>query len=378
MLHVASGDLWAGAEVQLFTLLKQLRNSPGVEPQVALMNDGELARQLRAHDVPVSIFDESRLSVARIAGDLRMLMKEFRPTVVHTHRQKENVLGAWMNWITNQSACVRTSHGAPEHAPRGLKRLHKRLFFAMDEFCGRYLQQRVIAVSQALGADLATLFGSDRVVVIENGIDIEALASATDITEFRRREPAAIHIGIVGRLEKVKRVDLFLEMAQMLARAEPTRPWRFHVIGDGSQRQSLQTLCASLELESCVTFHGHRSDSAACLRSLDALVMCSDHEGMPMTPLEAIACGTPVVAHDVGGLRDILEANTGGLLNNRHTAEGYAAAVRQLLGSDVQDLVERGRARVTARFSARANADKVLALYRTLTSRRNQPGDNRL
>lgn len=375
MLHVASGDLWAGAEVQLFTLAKQLRDSPGVEPRVALMNDGELARQLRVHNVPVSIFDESRSGTARLARDLRTLMKEFRPTVVHTHRQKENVLGAWMNWTTNRSVCVRTSHGAPEHAPRGFKRLHKRLFVAMDEFCGRYLQQRVIAVSQPLGAELAALFGSDRVVVIENGIDMEALASVTDIAEFRRDEPAATHIGIVGRLEKVKRVDLFLEMAQVLTRAEPTRSWRFHVVGDGSQRQSLQTLCASLKLESCVTFHGHRSDSATYLRSLDALVMCSDHEGMPMTPLEAIACGTPVVAHAVGGLRDILEGNAGGLLNSCHTAEGYAGTVTELLGGDIRNMIVRGRAKVASRFSARANAEKVLALYRSLASARN-PADN--
>ncbi len=98
--------------------------------------------------------------------------------------------------------------------------------------------------------------------------------------------------------------------------------------------------------------------------------MCSDHEGMPMTPLEAIACGTPGVAHDVGGLHDILEGETGGLLNADHTPEGYAAAVRQLLDRDEQFLIERGRQKLVARFSAQANADKILSLYRELVPAR--------
>jgi glycosyltransferase involved in cell wall biosynthesis len=115
-----------------------------------------------------------------------------------------------------------------------------------------------------------------------------------------------------------------------------------------------------------VTFHGHRNDSATCLRSLDALVMCSDHEGMPMTPLEAIACGTPVVAHDVGGLHDILEGGTGGLLTGDHSAQGYATATIQLLGWDKKTLIDRGRQKLAARFSAQANADRMVGLYRTL------------
>jgi len=216
VLHVASGDLWAGAEVQLFNLLKQLRSRPDVEPRAVLMNDGELARQLRQQEVPVTVLDESRMNVLKLAAGLRTVMQDFRPEIVHTHRQKENVLGSLMNSLTTRSVCVRTSHGAAEHRPRGLRRLHKRLFFALDEFCGRHLQQRVIAVSTALGADMAAIFGRERVVVVENGIDIQALESGTEIADFRRPAPAGTHLGIVGRREKVKRVDLFLGMAKLL------------------------------------------------------------------------------------------------------------------------------------------------------------------
>lgn len=65
-LHVVSGDLWAGAEVQLFTLLTQFAKGAQVEPHAALLNDGELARRLRAQGIAVTIFDEARLNGLQI------------------------------------------------------------------------------------------------------------------------------------------------------------------------------------------------------------------------------------------------------------------------------------------------------------------------
>jgi len=350
----------------LFTLLKALHQGHEIVVHAALMNDGELARRLRACNLPVTIFDETRLGGPGIVTGLRTLMKSFRPDVVHTHRQKENVLGAITNALTAKAQSVRTCHGATEHRPSGLRNLHKRLFYTVDEMCGRYLQHKIIAVSAALGRDLAKEYGPARVAVIENGVDVAALAAISDIAEFRRHQPDAMHVGIVGRLEKVKRVDLFLQMARVLRDRESSRIWHFHVIGDGSLRASLETLSTSLGLDAMVTFHGHRADSAMYLKSLDVLVMCSDHEGMPMTPLEAIACGTPVVAHDVGGLSDILADGGGGVLTSDHSPHGYANALLEMTKGDIHALMVKGLQRVSERFSAQSNAQAVTALYRSL------------
>jgi glycosyltransferase involved in cell wall biosynthesis len=367
-LHIASGDLWAGAEVQLFTLLTQLRKGRDIEPHAAIMNEGELARRLRLQNIPVTIFDETRLSGFEIMLGLRKLMRTLKPDIVHTHRAKENVLGSVANLLAGRSRSVRTCHGAAEHAPRGLRNLHRRVFYLMDFFCGNYLQQKIIAVSTPLGRELINAFGK-RVVVVDNGVDIERLQSDARPAEFRAAAPNATHIGIVGRLEPVKRVDIFLRMARRLRDEAPERHWHFHIIGDGSQAGTLKALAAELRIQPIVTFHGHRSDSAACLAALDALVMCSDHEGMPMTPLESIAIGTPVVAHDVGGLSDILAGGAGGALNQDHAPEGYARALLALLDSDKDALLASGRARVAERFSAASNAQKIAALYRSLIGR---------
>lgn len=365
-LHIASGDLWAGAEVQLFTLLTHFCDGSEVAPHAALLNEGDLARRLRERNIPVTIFDERRMNGVQIACGLRRLMAGLRPDIVHTHRQKENVLGSIANLLTTRAKSVRTCHGAPEHKPAGIAALHKQLFYALDLMCGRLLQQGIIAVSAPLAQDLAAHFAPASITVIGNGIDVDAVRAAVSPVDFRNSAPDAIHVGIVGRLEAVKRVDLFLETCVRLVRAAPDKTWRFHVIGDGSLRAQLQRHAATLGIQAAVTFHGHRFDSAACLAALDVLVMCSDHEGMPMTPLEAIAVGTPVVAHAVGGLRELLSGAAGGILVDDHAPAGYASAVLALLQSDQNALLEQGIARVRSEYSAAVNATKVADLYRNL------------
>ena len=365
-LHVASGDLWAGAEVQLFTLLTQLARGSRVLPHAVLLNDGELARRLRAANVPTTIFDESKLGGSQVFFQLKRHIRELRPHIVHTHRQKENVLGAIATSLTRHTISTRTSHGAPEHLAASAADIRKRAFRKLDQWCGKYLQRSIIAVSRALAQELATRFDSRRIVVIENGVDLEMLEAHRGVADFKAARPEATHVGIVGRLEPVKRVDIFLDMCATLRERAPEKSWQFHVIGAGSLLATLQQQATRLGLGPAVTFHGHRSDSYACLASLDALVMCSDHEGMPMTPLESVALGTPVVGHAVGGLNDILSDDAGGLLTTHHNPAGYAQRVLDLLGGDRSRIIAAGRARIRARFSAQSNAERIVDHYMSL------------
>jgi L-malate glycosyltransferase len=367
VLHVISGDLWAGAEVQAYTLLTTLQGESGIQVAAALMNDGELARRLRERNIPVTLFPEQRLNALQILSGLRRLMLDWQPHVVHTHRTKENILGSIANTLSRNVASVRTVHGANEHPPRGWRRLHKKLLHGLDNFCGRYLQHRIIAVSRDLSQKLAGQFPADKLVVIENGVDVEAVRMQVHPVEFREQEPAARHIGIVGRLVAVKRVDLFLQMARLLVELEPARQWRFHIFGDGPLRATLAAQAVALNLSDIAVFHGHRHDIVACLAALDVVVICSDHEGLPMTLLEALAVGTPVAAHAVGGMTQLLSDSGGGLLVNRHDAAAYANTVQALLDrNDGPTPPCRPPPGAALPSSASDNARNVKAVYQSL------------
>ncbi len=329
-MHIISGDLWAGAEVQAYTLLKHLQHE--VELCVILMNQGELGEKLTALGIKPIIINETVHSSFGIIRQIFTHIRQFKPDVIHTHRQKENILGslanlACMPFNGKLIPSVRTAHGAPEFNPKGKQKIQ----VWMDRFVGRHLQRRVIAVSEDLAKQLTAIYPANHIVVIQNGVDIEALKElAQTPAEFRLNAPDKTHIGIIGRLEPVKRVDIFLDMARILINQSSERFWQFHVIGDGKLKSALELQAANTGIASQVIFHGHRKDIPACIASLDAIIMCSDHEGTPMTALEALALGTPLIAHDVGGLREIL-AEYPEQLVNQHDAKVYAELLKNCM-----------------------------------------------
>ncbi len=365
VLHVASGDRWAGAEAQLHTLLTHLNKRDDIQARAVLLNEDETAERLRASGVSVDVLDESRLNGLRIFLDLRRLLRRYQPHVIHTHRQKENVLAGLANATTLRAPCARTVHGAPEHAPPWIQ-LHKHLFRWLDLAVGCYLQDRVIAVSRDLQDRLSAIFPRGKVTLVNNGVDIESIvAMATHPAEFRLTHPQHRHIGLVGRLEPVKRGDIFLMMAALLCRENLPWPLRFHIFGDGSLRASLEAQAKMLNLGDSVRFHGYRKDISVCMASLDVFLVCSDHEGLPMTVLESVVLGTPVVAHRVGGLAEVLDDSSGGMLVRQHDPRDYAQAVLEVLfsPSKANECVRNGQNRIERYYSADVNAENMVKIY---------------
>lgn len=291
ILHVISGDLWAGAEVQAFTLLKQLKLTHDI--YVVLMNDGELANQLRGVKIDVTILDESNISSAGVFFRLISILKGLKPNIIHTHRQKENILASLANLFSVRVRCIRTQHGAYEFKGNWKTKIQR----LIDKLVGRYLQQAIIAVSTDLKLKLVHDFPVNMIHVVENGVDVKMLMDATYLVDFKLAEPEIKHIGIIGRLVKVKRVDIFLEIASLAIKRGEN--FQFHIIGDGPMLGELKSRAKQLKLDGSVIFHGHRTDIPACIYSLDVVVMCSDHEGMPMVALETIALSTALITRNI-------------------------------------------------------------------------------
>jgi glycosyltransferase involved in cell wall biosynthesis len=320
IVHIISGDRWAGAEVQVFTLLKEL--SKNHEVFAIVLNQGELTRRLKEIDIPVTIYDEAQVNSWKIFIGICRTLKDLKPDIIHTHRQKENILSSIANRLSIRVKCVRTVHGDAEFKPTGFAKIH----LILDNFCGRYLQQTIIAVSEDLRQKLMNKFPETKIVTVVNGIDPEETRLNLEYPDFKLAMPDKTHIGIVGRLDQVKRIDIFLEIAALLQQKKPEISWHFHIFGEGQLEKEIKKQAERLKIFKIVTFHGHRMDIKNCIYGLDAVVMCSDHEGLPMTALESIAIGTPIIAHKVGGLISLmLEAPQ--LLVTTHNATGYSDAI---------------------------------------------------
>lgn len=355
-MHIISGDLWAGAEAQAFTLLKHLHANTRLH--VVLMNEGELCHRLQHLQIPVTVVSESHFSSLQILIRLIHIIREFKPDVLHTHRQKENILGNLANLLSasffrKRTFSVRTAHGAPEFTPKGKQKIQVWL----DNWTGKYLQQAIVAVSSDLAEKLKTIFPANKIHIIRNGVDSSELRKEAETVDFRLQEPEHIHLGIIGRIESVKRIDIFIDMAKiLLSNTITNKPFKFHIIGDGSLRTEMENRAGKLLQDKHIVFHGHRSNVASYIHSLDAIIMCSDHEGTPMVALEALALETPLIAHNTGGLTEILESFPR-LLVLPNTADEYASKVLQLFTNPSL------KVKLDEKFAAATNAKLTTLIY---------------
>ena len=368
VLHIVSGDLWAGAEVQLYTLAKAQLNQQGVAVSVVALNHGRLEQELRLAGIDVTVLDESILGSLQILRQLIHVIREIRPDIIHTHRYKENILGSIAARLSGNIKSMRTAHGALEHTPDWYQ-IPKQLNFFLDRICGRFLQRSIVAVSDDLAGILEKDFPRNRIQIIENGIDISLISQSTNQADTRDKGgQAKLRIGIAGRLVPVKRVDLFIQAARQIIDDHPELEASFHIYGDGPLREELESLNQKLNTENHIHFEGHTNDMYKELQQLDVLVVTSDHEGLPMIALEAMALQIPLVAHATGGIPTLLDHGTCGVLVHNHSPAGYAEAIYQLAIDNKKRSINAQNAfnQVTTAYSNDHNADKYLELYKNL------------
>ena len=330
ILHVASGDLWAGAEVQLFTLAKALHTKSDTSVSAVLLNYGRLEQELRKAGIKVTVLDESKLNGFQILHMLIKLLKKQQPSIVHTHRGKENILGSIAAFIAGGTASLRTAHGAPEHHP-SWRQYRKRIIYMLDWLCGRYLQRKIIAVSNDLASLLESNFPANQICVIENGIDLELTQKSQQPHTSGGIGRDTFRVGLAGRLAPVKRVDIFIQTAAHLLKNYPGFNASFHIYGNGPMRSELERLSRELGTNELISFEGHSDDILKDLQKLDVLVMTSDHEGLPMILLEAMALQIPIIAHAVGGIPQLLDHGASGILVKSQDEAIYAREIFGLI-----------------------------------------------
>lgn len=364
ILHIASGDLWAGAEVMLFTLAKALNELPDIQVSSVILNHGKLEQKLRDSGIPVIVLDESRLNSLQILRQLKVIIRDMNPDVVHTHRNKENFLGGLAARLNNVPS-LRTVHGAPEHRPP-LHQLPKHLIRFLDWFSGRFFQQHIVAVSPDLAHTLEQSFSAEKIRTIENGIDIDSITKNL----LPGENQSGFKIGIAGRLVTVKRVDLFIQTAHYLKQHNPELSIQFHIYGDGPLHDALQTQLRSLQAENYIHLEGNCENIAKELTTLDALLMPSDHEGLPMILLEAMCLKTAIIAHAVGGIPQLLDKGRCGTLVYQQTPEAFANAITELFAEPerFQKLSQQAFEHVQQKYSVQHTATAYLKVYNEITN----------
>jgi glycosyltransferase involved in cell wall biosynthesis len=312
---------------------------------------------------------------------VRQVIRQFNPHIIHTHTAKAGTVGRVGGVSLNLAGesrrrvrLVHTFHGHVFHDYFGP--IKTRLFIEIERFLARFTD-RIVAISPLQKRDICETYR------IANPAKVRVIPLGFDFSPYRLQPFEAdgsdsrgpFRVGIVGRLIRVKNHRLLLEAAEDLKGED----FEFLIVGDGEMREDLERYAAELGVRNNVVFTGWKQDMLSMYGMMDAVALTSLNEGTPVTLMEAMAAGKPVIATDVGGVRDLLgtvdtQSHEGynlarhGILIPSESREALSKAL--LFASKNRNLMRRmaaqARSFVFREYSLERLARDLDALYREL------------
>ncbi len=315
----------------------------------------------------VSVLHDAR-SVQRVAE----LIRSERPHILHTHTAKAGAIAraaARLAGGARPPVVVHTFHG---HVLKGYFGTGRTAFFRHVERALARACDVLVAVSPEVRDELVELGVApyEKFVVIRLGIPLaERLGDPTANADYRRLygiPEDAFVVGWVGRMTGVKDTGAVVEIVR--AARERGVDAVLCMVGDGPDRGRLEELAHELGIARNCYFVGYQSDVAGYYRLFDVFLLPSVNEGTPVSAIESLASGTPVVANRVGGVPDVVRDGVDGFLVEAGDTEAAAARLAELAADPElrARLGESGRARVLERYSVDRLVDDVDRLYRSL------------
>jgi glycosyltransferase involved in cell wall biosynthesis len=209
------------------------------------------------------------------------------------------------------------------------------------------------------------------VEVVVHGIDVARVRAAAGARAAMRAELGAgddeILAVTVANLRAGKNYPGLLEAARRVLDRDV--PVRFAAAGQGPLHDEIDALHARLELGDRFRLLGYRDDAVRVIAAADVFVLASHHEGLPVTVMEALTLGVPVVAPAVGGLPEIVTSGVDGLLVTPGSPDALADALASVADPGTRGRLARGAAATGDRFSARHAVDAIERVYATVTTR---------
>ena len=298
---------------------------------------------------------------------LDALFRQYRPAVVHTHLLALNY--AYPLMIRYRTpARVYTVHNIAE------KDVGLRMSPIVRALAFRYRVGGIVpvAIAEEVRNSVQKLYGYPNPPLIPNGIPTDEYAPDPDRRMQWRQahgfEPDATVLTHIGRFAVQKNHALLIEA---FARVHASTPLYLLLVGSGELEHAVREQVAGLGLENRVRFLGIRADVADILRASDVFVLSSRWEGNPMSVMEAMAAGLPVVSTAVGGVPELVREGETGLLVPSEDAEALAQAIQALVDDPArrQAMGAAARQHAVAHFDIRHTVRGYEQLYEALLNK---------
>lgn len=330
---------------------------------------GEIGERLKRQNFTIYDLNSSpRIPNFGIVKKLIGLFRQTAPDVVHSSCVEANfhcllaarLAGTKIKLLAEEVGTLTNGAGEPTRSWKARK-IAQMIWRGADQ---------ILAISEAVKQDVVRLEKADaaKVTVIPYYIDFDRFSFAVSEEKRSGRE---FVVGSIGRFSPEKGQKILLKAFRLVSRKnENVKLW---LVGDGAERETLQTLARELEISRRVEFLGMRSDIPELLRQMDLLVQSSHYEGLGIAIQEAMASGVPVVASRIGGIPELIDEGETGVMFPVGDEAALAAEITKMIELDDEkreQLIRRARQSVEQRFSKTTIVNKLSDLYlKTFESR---------
>lgn len=310
----------------------------------ALDEDGDLAQELEAEKIEHCVLHRKGIEFD-ILRRLYRLFKKNRVKVVHTHHFTQLFYAALpARWAG--ARIIHTEHEFFSYLENGFTRAMIRPLLRLCD--------RMTVVGPEVADYFVRTIGipEKRVMIVPNGVDIAAFDCDREAARAELGlSPHDVVIGTVGRLEPEKDQATLLEAFRQVKGGN--RPIRLLIVGDGRMAGELKSQAERIGVSDRTLFLGYRRDIPKLLAAMDVFVLSSIREGLPISLIEAMAARRPVVASDIGSIKDLVQDGRNGVLVPSGDAVSFGKVLQRLIENRElrEGLGEGGHRTVEASFS---------------------------
>jgi Glycosyltransferase len=231
--------------------------------------------------------------------EIRRFIKDNNIDIVHTHSSKAGILGRFAARLAKAEIVLHTVHGWPFNDYQRL--ITKKFFIWLEIIAARFTDKLIVVSDYDSQIGLNNNIAEDsKYLLIRYGIDYAQFNIRDDaIRKELGIKPDDLAVGMVGCFKPQKSPQDFIRLAFLL-QPDLSRV-KFILVGDGALRKKIEKLILKLNLQNKVFLTGWRRDIPRILSAIDVFILTSLWEGLPISVLEAMACGKPVVATKYGG-----------------------------------------------------------------------------
>lgn len=347
-----------GAQTLTISLIKALRKLDS-ELQIQILvlerpHGSYLEEQCQKEGIDVVYLGKDKGLHPGIVPKITKAIRDFSPDVIHMHKSRMHY---FLLPMLLSKVCVRiyTVHSLASNDTRN-RWLQKLMSFSF-----RRCHVQPVAISDICRDSIVELYHleSAGIPCIYNGIDIERFQNPR---ERKAPEKGKMKFVSVGRLSFEKNYSLLIRSAVQIHSQWPEV--EFYVLGDGPLRSDLEEQIEVHNTKGYFHLLGNITDVPSHLWNADAFLMTSDYEGLPMTVLEAIAAGLPIVSTKAGGIADVVRDGQNGFLVECGDESGFVNAVNKLCRSpELCAEFSKASNELSGQYSMEHMAQQYLRLY---------------